>query len=104
MGDKLQKERHFLKFLLHTNEKQQKILLKNLTKPQMSVIIEVIYNILVGNLIIPDIDKKRLKRHKHNIRKVVSKGLSQKRRKAILLKYFKQFIVLLKLSESWLKN
>lgn len=104
MEDKLQKERHFLKFMINTNEKQQKMLIKNLTKSQLAALIEVIYNAIRGNLVIPEKDKKNLKRYRHVIRKVISKRLSQKRRKAILLKYFKQFLALIKPSESWLKN
>ena len=104
MGDKIQKEKYFLKFLFNTTEQQQKILMKHLTKSQMDVLVEVIYNAIMGNLTISDTDKRRLQRYRHVIRKVVSKGLSQKRRKSILLKHFKQIISLIKPCESWLRN
>lgn len=78
--------------------------MKHLTKAQMNVLIEVIYNAIMGNLTITTTDKKRLNRYRHVIRKVVSKGLSQKRRKALLFKYFKQIISLIKPCESWLRN
>ena len=104
MADKLQKEKYFLFFLLNTSEYQQKILIKHLTKPQMNVIIEVVYNALLGNLIIPNENKKRMKRYRHVFRKLISKGISQKRRRAIILKYFKQIIALIKPCETWLRN
>lgn len=104
MSEKLRKEKYFLHFLLNTCEHQQKMLIKHLTKSQMDVLIEVIYNAIIGNLAISDGDKKRLKRYRHIIRKVISKGLSQKRRKDIILKYLKPFISLIKPCELWLKN
>lgn len=100
----MEKEKYFLKFLLNTSENQQKMLIKALTKSQMSVIVEVVYNILIGNLKISDNIKKSLKRYRNVIRKFVVKGLSQKKRRALLLKIFKQFILLIQPCESWLKN
>lgn len=102
--DKIQEEKYFLKFLFNTTEQQQKILMKHLTKSQMDVLVEVIYNAIMENLTIAATDKKRLNRYRHVIRKVVSKGLSQRWRKALLLKYFKQIISLIKPCESWLRN
>lgn len=100
----MEKEKHFLNFLFNAGEKQQKILLENITKSQMNVIIEAIYNALMGNLTISNNDKKVLKRYRTVIRKLVSKGLSRRSRKALLIKYFKQIILLIKHCEIWLKN
>ena len=104
MSEKMEKEKYFFKFLLNTSENQQKMLIKTLTKSQIGVIVEVVYNTLMGNLKISDNIKKSMKRYRNVIRKFVVKGLSQRKRKAILLKYFKQFILLIQPCESWLKS
>ena len=79
--EKIKKEHIFLKFLFNTTENQQKLLMSNLTKSQINVIIEVVYNALKGNLIISEHDKRRLKRYRCIIRNIVSKGLSLKKKK-----------------------
>lgn len=104
MSNKLSQEKHFLKFLLNTNEKQQKLLIKHITKSQMDAIVEIVFNALNGNLPLSTDNKKKLKRYRHVIRQLVSKGLSRSRRKKILIKYIKQSILLLKPCETWLKN
>ena len=95
MSEKLKEEAVFFNFLLTTNEKQQQLLLKTITKTQMSALIEIIYNALHGNLIISESDIKRVKRYKNDIRRLVAKGLSFKRRKELLIKYFKQVLILI---------
>jgi hypothetical protein len=104
MSERVQNERHFLTFLLNTNKKQQKLLFQNLSKSQMAVIIEIVYNALLGNLTISDEDKNMLHRYRNVIRKIVSKQLSGSKRKSLLVKYFKQIILLMKHCEVWLKN
>ena len=104
MSDKITKEAFFLKFLLNTNEKQQQVLIKTITKRQISVVIEIMYNVLYGNLNISSDDINKLKRYKTVIRKLVSKGLSLTKRKDLLLSYYKQILILIKPYEKWLKN
>lgn len=104
MSEKVKKEKHFLKFLLNTDEKQQKSLIQTITKSQMNVIIEIIYNALAGNLTISKQDKTALQRYKTVINKLLSKGLSRVKRKKLILKHLKQIILLIKPCEKWLKN
>jgi hypothetical protein len=58
MSDKIKTERFFLNFLLNANENQQKCLIQHITKSQLNVIIEIIYNAIAGNLTISNNDKK----------------------------------------------
>lgn len=100
----MKKERYFLKYLLNTDKKQQKLLIQHISKSQMDVIIEIIFNVLAGNLTISNNDKKALQRYRTVIDKLVSKGLSRAKRKTLLEKYLSQVILLLKPCEKWLKN
>lgn len=104
MGDKLEKEKYFLQYFIHSDIHQQKQLIKNITKSQMDVIIEVIYNALMGNLTISEGDKNTVKRYRKIIRRLVSKGLTRRQRQLILLKYLKYIVLLIRPCKSWLKS
>lgn len=104
MSVKLEKEKYFLKFLLDTSEKQQRVIIQNITKPQMRVIIEIIFNALKGNLILSENIKNKLKRFRNVIRKLVSKIVTFSARKQLLLKHLRQIIQLIKPCVLWLKN
>lgn len=93
-----------MKLLFHTCVKQQGVLIETITKIQMRIIIEIVFNALQGNLTISEKDLSKLKRYKAIIRQLVSLGLSFKKRKELLLKYFKQILLLITPCEKWLKN
>lgn len=96
MNPWIKNEKYFILLLLTTNRKQQKALLQSITKAQMQVLVQIVYNIIHGFRSIPEIDKKKLKRIKSVIRKFVSKRLSTSKRTALLLKHLNQFILILK--------
>ena len=73
-----------------------------MTKNQLDVIIEIVYNALKGNLNISSDVKDKLKRHRHIIRLLVSKGLTRSKRKKILKRYFKLIITLIRPCEEWI--
>lgn len=104
MSEQVKKEKYFLLFLINASENQQKLLMSNLTKNQIKVIIEVAYNALMGTLVLDENDKRKLKRYRHVIRKLVSKEITVKKRRALLSKYYKQIILLIKPCQLWLKN
>lgn len=85
----------FLRLLLNTNPRQKRALLKTLQKSQLNAIVQIVYNVLMGNRILPDKDKKDLFKHKTVIRRLVSKGVSQKERKRLLLKYLAHVLKIL---------
>lgn len=96
MNPLIKNEKYFILLLLTTNRKQQKALLQSITKAQMQVLVQIVYNIIHGFRSIPEIDKKKLKRIKSVIRKFVSKRLSTSKRTALLLKHLNQFILIFK--------
>lgn len=83
MNQLLKKEGHFLCFFVHASRAQQIGLCKIMDKSQMNVLVQIIYNILMGNRTLPKADKLKVQRHKAAIRKFVSKGLSLKQEKTV---------------------
>ena len=71
----------------------------------MKALVQIIYNILQG---IVNVKRgyKANKRNKSSIRESVAKKVSLKRRKYLLLKYFRSILMLLKVcnKELWLMN
>jgi hypothetical protein len=92
MNPLIRKEKDFLLLLLHTSDKQKKVLIQNIEKLQLSAIVQIVYNILIGVRPLTEKDKKHVIKRKLIIRQFVSKGLSLKKRKELLLKYFKYIL------------
>lgn len=97
MNSLIKNEKYFILFLLTTNRKQQKALLRTITKSQLQALVQIVYNIIHGFRSLPENDKKKLQRFRSVIRKFVSKRLSISKRTALLLKHLNQFILILKL-------
>lgn len=72
----------------------------------MQALVQIIYNILHGTVNVKEEDIKPVKRNKSFIREFVAKRVSLKRRKFLLLKYFRSILILLKVcnKELWLKS
>ena len=106
MSDLVRKEKKFIQLLIHTEWKQQKALIGTITISQMQALVQIIYNILHGIVNVKEEDIKQMKRDKSFIREFVAKRVSLKRRKFLLLKYFRSILVLLKVCEKelWLKS
>lgn len=96
MSDLINRQASFLRLLLTTSIKQRLDLIKNIQSSQMKAIVQIVYNVLVGNRILPSKDINKMKKHKVAIRRFVSKGLSLEKRKRLLVKYFKCIVLLLK--------
>ena len=89
------KEGDFLRLFLSTSENQRTALLKTIQTSQLQTIVEIVYNVLMGTRDISIQYVKVLKKHKTMIRRFVSKTLSNKERKRLLIKYSKHFITIL---------
>ena len=103
MNQLLTKETDFLALLLKTSDKQIRALLKTIQLSQLRAIVQIVYNVLLGNINISEKDKKLISNRKSSIRRFVSKGVSFKERKKILLKNDKYIIVILK-NVKWREN
>ena len=100
MNNLIRKESDFLRLLMSTSAKQQKALLKSIELPQMKAIVQIVYNVLVGNRELKERVIKTLQKHKMIIRRLVSKSLSFEKRKTLLVKYFKYVLPFLQVIES----
>ena len=100
MSALVKREGDFIRLLLKATHKQKQILLKSIHKLQLNAIVQIVYNVLIGNRNLPDKDKRDLSRHKAAIRRFVSKGLSQKERKRLLFKHFKSILKILNVMKS----
>ena len=104
MSQLIKKEKDFLRLLLNTTDKQKKSLLESIEKPQLKAIVQIAYNILLGHRSLAEKDKKRLARRKTVIRQFVSKGISLRKRKELLLKHFRYILPLIDVVKSELLN
>lgn len=82
------KHGHFLKLLLTASGSQQFALLKAIEPSQMKAVVEIVYNVMVGNRHLTRQTIKKLNKHKRVIRRFVRKGLTVSQRKRLLQKYF----------------
>lgn len=96
MNSLIKNEKYFILLLLTTIRKQQIALVRRITKSQLQVLVQIVYNIIHGFRSLPENDKKKLKRFKSVIRKFITRRLSITQRTDILLKHLKQFILILK--------
>lgn len=92
MKDLKKEEGDFLRLFLSTSADQRMALIKTIQKSQLSAIVQIVYNVLVGNRSLSETDKQSLSKHKALIRRFVSKGLTFKQRKTLLQRYYKYFI------------
>ena len=95
MNDLKRQEGDFLRLLLSSSVKQRQAMIKTIEKSQLRAIVEIVYNVLMGNRELSHADKTSLKKHKTIIRRFVSQSLSNKERKRLLFKYLSFFMILL---------
>lgn len=89
MNNLIRKEIYFLRLLLHTSNRQKKVLLQSIEKSQLRAIVQIVYNLMQGYRSLPEKDKQQLAKRKAVIRQFVSKNISFRKRKALLFKYYK---------------
>ena len=73
----------FLKSLENISSYRRKRLLKSASESNILALKEVAHNLLQGKLKVPEV--KKLKRHKHSIRKLVKKNSSLKSKRKLLI-------------------
>lgn len=75
-----------LKVLLKAKPELRKTLLKHADKAIIGTLCDCVYNLLLGNIDISDLQKKNLGRHKKFLRNIAKKGCSWKSKKKIIQK------------------
>ena len=64
MNQLIKQEKYYLCLLVSTTMKQQKALLQSIEKSQLRAIVQIVYNVMVGNRPLQQKDKKRLAKEK----------------------------------------
>lgn len=73
-------------FILSCPKHQVAYILKTITKDQLQIILEILYNIINGVLAISNEDKQKFQKHKTILRKLISSDLKWTSRKKLLWK------------------
>lgn len=81
-----EKMKVFCMFLLMSSKEQFNYMLKSITKEQLQIILEILYNISNEIVMIPTEDKRKLKKYKINARKLLSSDLKWTSRRRLLWK------------------
>lgn len=81
-----EKMKVFCMFLLMSSKEQFNYMLKSITKEQLQIILEILYNISNEIVMIPTEDKRKLKKYKTNARKLLSSDLKWTSRRRLLWK------------------
>lgn len=81
-----EKMKVFCMFLLMSSKEQFNYMLKSITKEQLQIILEILYNISNEIVMIPTEDQRKLKKYKINARKLLSSDLKWTSRRRLLWK------------------
>lgn len=89
---------HILLTLLnkYTTLKTKKSIINNSDEKIIKPILEILKNTLNGNIVLSNKKKEKLSRYKSDLRSLVSKKLSLKKQKKLILKVLKVVIFILK--------
>lgn len=85
MNPLISKERYFLQFLANADRKQEKLIMKIMTKAQMTVVCSIIYNALHGTFSLKQSLVDSLRTYKAQLRKIVDKTIAISTRKALMV-------------------
>lgn len=84
MSESVRRHGEMLKFLQRANPSAVKAIIKTASPDLIRTLCECSHNVLKGNVRLTPHQKRKLSRHKHNLRALVKKKGTVKRRKQIL--------------------
>ena len=87
--DRITKQEAFLRSVVNTKQKKDKIALIENAKPrQLDALCEIILNVLCGTVPLTTGEKKKASKHKVILRKLAKRCLKKLPRKRMLIRYF----------------
>lgn len=104
MSSSVSEQQHFLNFLLQTNPKQRKLLLRSVTKDQLRVLGDIAANVVHSVILLNPEEKKTLKKYKSFLLVLGDKKTSRKVKLQYLRRKDKAIIILLKIVRPFLKK
>ena len=93
----------FLRLFIKTQDAQRRALIKSITDQQMRALVQIVYNILIGNRSLTRNMVSRLSAFKGMFRKFVNPDIANDKRKLMLYKYRNQILQMLFIIRSELK-
>ena len=84
MSEVVKQHGEMLKFLSRAKPPLVKAVVKNASPQLVKTLCECCHNVLKGNVPLTPVQKRRLRRHKANLRQLTKKKLSVKKRKQLL--------------------
>ena len=84
MSESVKRQGEMLRFLARAKPSAVKAVVENATPQLVKTLCECCHNVLKGNVPLTPGQKRRLRRHKVNLRQLTKKSLTVKRRKQIL--------------------
>ena len=102
----LQRYKYFLLFLVdkRNNIPQKESVLKYIDNSQLNFLIEIVYNILQGDVSIPPTEYKTVKRYRNLLRKLIEKDKTVGYKKKLLIRNRKRIIQILDIVQKSLKK
>ncbi len=105
MSKVTKQNRSFLTFLLETQSSvQKKLLLQNITPPQLKALTEIIYNLLHSDITLSKDKLTKLKKYKSALRSLADKSVSVKQKKNILQRSIPAITLVLQFVSPLLKS
>ena len=86
MNPNIRKEKHFLQFLAHSDSKQTKLIMKIMSKSQMTAICSIIYNALYETFTLKRSLVDNLRTYKKQLRQIVDKKVPLPTRKDLMVR------------------
>ena len=86
MNREVKSQLPFIRFLKTSSKVQRNYLIESSTREQLQAIIDILYNILIGNCSIGINIKNKISKYKSIMRQNVDKKLSRKKRKVLFKK------------------
>ena len=95
----------FMQFLFDDLPHNQRLhAIKFATEDQLKSIVELIYNLLIGNIPVTTEEISLLKKHKSFLYKLVQNKSNPNKIRGLLCKNYNTFVHLLRLLESWVSE
>ena len=89
---------HFLYLYTTSSQRQNRALIETMSKSQLRALLEVILNVLKGTVPVTVDDKTQLGHYKLIIRRVVDRSESRKRKRDLLIKYYRIFRLIVQIA------
>ena len=106
MNQNINKEKHFLQFLVNAEKNQTKLIIKIMNKSQLEAVAAIIYNIIHETFKVKRETINGVRYHRNQLYKIVDKKIAAVKRKELMIRRSKELVILLRVAvkEIFAKN